>query len=292
MSSTAWCATLWAQSTDVQSTARFLWQRLESYHGLIYFVREADEHYTAIGLDRGRMGYFGSRAAAMGPVPAEVVIATFFNFNPSIIRAVVPEVWRRVSAEALWQARLAAVDAALTRIFGSRVEQPDIVRAGELLRGILPACSPEGRPLFAGHLAQAWPEMPHVALWFAITLLREFRGDGHIAALTADGVSGIEALVLHAATGAVPASVLASTRAWDDEEWEAARRGLVARGWLAPDGGFTPVGRAQREAVEERTDQLAAAPWALLSQDDAMWLAALGKELTTTIVGAGTFPGR
>ena len=59
------------------SRARFLWQRLESYHGLIYFVPEADQHYTALGLEPGMMGYFASRAAAMGPVPAEVVIATF-----------------------------------------------------------------------------------------------------------------------------------------------------------------------------------------------------------------------
>lgn len=276
----------------MQSTARFLWQRLESYHGLIYFVPEADRHYTALGLDRGMMGYFGSRAVAMGPVPAEVVIATFYNFNPAIVRSVVPEVWRRASCTALWDARLAAVDEALTRIFGARLERPDIAHAADLLRGVLPACAPEGRPLFAGHLAQAWPEPPHLALWFGITLLREFRGDGHVASLTAEGVSGIEALVLHAATGSVSASVLKSTRAWGDAEWDAARRGLLARGWLAPDGAFTPVGRAHRDAVEARTDQLAAAPWALLSEDDAIWLAALGKELSTKIVEAGTFPGR
>ena len=276
----------------MQSTARFLWQRLESYHGMIYFVPEADEHYTAIGLDRGRMGYFGSRAAAMGPVPAEVVIATFYNFNPALIRHVVPEVWRRASCADLWQARLAAVDAALTRIFGVRLEQPDIERAAALLRDIVPACTLEGRPLFAGHLAQPWPVEPHLALWFGITLLREFRGDGHIAALTAEGVSGIEALVLHAATGSVSASVLKSTRAWDDHAWATACRGLLGRGWLTPDGKFTAVGRSHRDAVEERTDHLAAAPWALLTEDDAIWLAALGKELSTTIVEAGTFPGR
>jgi hypothetical protein len=276
----------------MQSTARFLWQRLEPYHGLIYFVPEADEQYTAIGLDKGTMGYFGSRIAAIGPVPAEVVIATFYNFNPAIIRPVVPEVWRRASPAALWQARLAAVDAALTRIFGARLQHDDIASAVELLRRIVPACAPEGRPLFAGHLAQEWPEAPHLALWFGITLLREFRGDGHIAALTAEGVSGIEALVVHAATGAVPAAVLKATRAWDDDSWEAARRGLMGRGWLAPDGAFTAVGKAHRDSVEERTDVLAAAPWALLSEDEAIWLAALGKELSATIVAAGTFPRR
>jgi len=32
-------------------------------------------------------------------------------------------------------------------------------------------------------------------------LLREYRGDGHIAALVAHGLSGIEALITHIATG-------------------------------------------------------------------------------------------
>jgi len=276
----------------MQSTARFLWQRLEPYHGLIYFVPEADQPYTALGLARGMMGSFGSRSAAMGAVPAEVVIATFFNFEPSRVHAVVPEVWQRTSPQALWTARLDAVDAALRRLFGDRLDRTDIADAAEMLRGIVPACRPEGRPLFAGHLAQAWPEAPHLALWFGITLLREFRGDGHIAALTAEGVSGVEALVLHGATGAVPAAVLQATRAWDDDAWSAARRGLLARGWLAADGSLTAVGKQHRDEVERRTDELASAPWALLSDDDAIWLAALGKELSATIVAAGTFPGR
>ena len=48
------------------ANARYLWSRLEAYHGLIYFAPEADQHYTALGLDPGMMGYFASRAAAMG----------------------------------------------------------------------------------------------------------------------------------------------------------------------------------------------------------------------------------
>jgi hypothetical protein len=259
---------------------------------MIYFVPEADQHYTALGLDAGMMGYFGSRSAAMGAVVAPVVVATFFNFNPAIIQAVVPEVWRRATPEALWSARLAAVDAALQRLLGDRLRHPDIERAADLLRSIVPACHPEGRPLFAGHLAQAWPAEPHLALWFGITLLREYRGDGHIAALTAEGVTGIEALVVHGATGSVAPSVLQRTRAWGDSDWAAAQRSLLAKGWLSADGTLTPNGKAHRDELERRTDQLAAVPWALLSDDDAVWLAALGKELSTTIVAAGTFPGR
>jgi hypothetical protein len=276
----------------MKSTARFLWQRLEAYHGLIYFVPEADREYVALGLEPGRMGYFGSRSAAMGAVTADVVVATFFNFEPSVVHAVVPEVWNRATPAALWSARLAAVDASLRRIFDARLDAADIGRAAEMLRGIVHACKPEGRPLFAGHLSQAWPDEPHLALWFGITLLREFRGDGHVAALTAEGVSGVEALVLHGATGAVPSQVLKSTREWGDAAWDDAVRGLVRRGWLEPSGELSAVGRTHRDELEQRTDDLAAAPWKLLDDDDVIWLAALGKELSTTIVSAGTFPHR
>ena len=276
----------------MRSTARFLWQRLEPYHGLIYFVPEADAHYTALGLDAGMMGYYASRAAAMGPVPAEVVVATFYNFEPGRVRALVPRAWRVTTAPALWQARLAAVDAALTRIFGARLQDPDIAAAAALLRSITEACTSPGRPLFAGHLAQAWPSEPHVALWFAITLLREFRGDGHIAALTVEGVSGIEALVVHGATGTVPPAVLKGTRGWSDPEWAVALERLQQRGWVDDDGTLTIAGRRHRDRVEQYTDELAAAPWAMLDESQVAFLGDLGKELSTTIVAAGTFPAR
>ncbi len=277
--------------SSTTSTARFLWQRLEPFHGLIYFVPEADQHYTALGLDAGMMGYFSSRAAAMGAVNAEVVVATFFNFEPGRIRALVPQAWERTTAPALWDARLAAADAALTRIFGERLAQPDIAEAADVLRAIVDACTPEGRALFAGHLGQEWPTEPHLALWFAITLLREFRGDGHIAALTVEGVSGIEALVIHGATGAVPAAVLQGTRGWSNESWAAAVQRLQQRSWV-DDNALTASGQQHRNRVEQYTDELAAAPWARLSEAQVTSLAALGKELSTTIVAAGTFPGR
>ena len=273
------------------SAARFLWQRLEAFHGLIYFVPEADQHYTALGLDAGMMGYFSSRAAAMGTVNAEVVVATFYNFEPGRIRALVPQAWERTTAPTLWQARVAAADAALIRILGSRLTHPDIAEAADLLRSIIDACAPEGRPLFAGHLAQEWPSEPHLALWFAITLLREFRGDGHIAALTVEGVSGIEALVVHGATGSVSAAVLQATRGWSNEAWATAVERLQQRGWV-DDNALTPTGQTHRDRVEQYTDELAVAPWARLSDAQVTTLAELGKELSTTIVAAGTFPGR
>ena len=274
------------------ANARYLWSRLEAYHGLIYFAPEADQHYTALGLDPGMMGYFASRAAAMGEVAPDVVVATFYNFEPTRIRKLVPVAWQRTSAADLWQARLQAADAALTRVLGERLHQPDVAAAAALLQSLVPACAPDGRPLFAGHLSQQWPTEPYLQLWFAITLLREFRGDGHIAALTVEGVSGLEALVLHAATGAVPAAVLQATRGWSDEAWQAALARLQQRSWVDDDGTLTLSGQQHRDRVERQTDELAAAPWDQLDAEQVAFLAALGKDLSGAIAGSGMFPSR
>jgi hypothetical protein len=228
----------------------------------------------------------------MGEVTPDVVVATFYNFEPTRIRELVPVAWQRTSATQLWQARLRAADAALTRLLGDRLQQPDIAAAAELLRGVMPACAPEGRPLFAGHLSQQWPTEPHLQLWLAITLLREYRGDGHIAALTVEGVSGLEALVLHAATGAVPAAVLQATRGWSDDQWQTALERLQQRSWVDDHASLTPSGQQHRDRVERQTDELAAAPWALLDAQQVTFLAALGKELSGIIAGSGTFPVR
>lgn len=256
---------------------------------MIYFVPEADQHYTTLGLEPGMMGYFASRAAAMGAVPAEVVVATFFNFEPQRIRALVPDAWRRVSAADLWDARLRAVDSALQRVLGERLQRSDIAEAATVLRRACAECRPEGRALYAGHAAQAWDAQPHLALWQAVTLLREYRGDGHIAALTAADVTGCEALVLHAATGQVPARVLQSTRGWSNDEWSAATDRLRARGWIDTHGELTSAGAQHRADVEARTDELAAAPWAMLTDVETDFVAALGRELSSAIVAAGTF---
>jgi hypothetical protein len=266
-----------------------MWQALEAYHGFVYFAPEADTEYLGVGLDAGMMGYFASRAAPMGAVTADVVVATFFNFEPSGVHAVIPEAWQRADPTGVTAARLRAVDAGLRRMLGDRLGEPDVAEAAELARRAADACRPEGRPLYAGHRTLEWPDEPHLALWHAITLLREYRGDGHVAALTAQGLSGIEALVVHGATGAVPPSVLQNTRAWSDAAWASAVEGLTARGVLADDGSLTDSGGAQRAWVEERTDALAAAPWAALGDDGCSALMATGKSLSRLLLAADAF---
>lgn len=69
---------------------RSMHRGFEVYHGMIYFVPEAAAAYAELGIT-GRMGYFASRASAMGAVGPETVISTFFNFNPDLVYAAIPE---------------------------------------------------------------------------------------------------------------------------------------------------------------------------------------------------------
>jgi len=272
--------------------ARKTWRTLEPVHGMIYFAAEGREAYAKAGLRGNRMGYFASRAAAMGPVPADVVIATFFNFEPSLVRASIPEAWTLATPERVLAARLDAVDRALRRAWGDDVTaSPDLATAADLARtaALAAAEHPEGRPLFAGHAALAWPDEAHVALWHAQAMLREFRGDGHVATLVAEGISGIEALVLHEATGEIPSPVLRTSRAWPDDEWTAAVEGLAERG-LVEHGSelrLTDAGRAHRRHVEDRTDALAVAAYAPLGDDACQQLREITRPLSKAVIDAG-----
>ncbi|MGK2949205.1 MAG: SCO6745 family protein [Acidimicrobiales bacterium] len=268
--------------------ARKMWRTLEPYHGLIYFAPEATAAYEALGV-AGFNGYFASRAAPMGAVPAEVVMATFFNFNPAVVRQAIPSAWDATTPERLLEARLAAADAALRRATGSPLDGPEVARAAELARLASEGCTAAGRPLYAAHASLPWPDPPHLALWHAISLLREFRGDGHIACLVEGGLDGVDALVLHAASGEVPRAALQSSRSWADDDWDASVASLQARGLVAADGTFTGAGSSLRRHIEDRTDALALAPWAHLGEEGCDELRSLVRPLSKAIVGSGTF---
>ncbi|MEV8510369.1 hypothetical protein AB0368_36830 [Actinoplanes sp. NPDC051475] len=271
--------------------ARTAWRTAEPIHGMIYFVPEAHQRYAALGL-RDRMGYFASRAAAFGPVGAEAVIATFFNFNPALVRAAIPEAWRIAAPEDILRTRLEAADAALRRACGpDLLASPEMAEAAGLARRAAESASehPEGRPLFAATSALPWPDEPHLVLWHAQTLLREYRGDGHVAALLLAGFSGIEALVLHAATGVVGAEVLRRTRGWSQAEWDAAADRLRTGGLLetGDEPGLTGTGRAQRQWVEERTDLSAVPAYEVLGSAGCARLVELAGRISRAVVEAG-----
>jgi len=261
---------------------------LEPYHGVIYFLPEATDAYAKLGVT-GRDGYFASRSAPLGKVSAGVVIATFFNFNPSLIHHAIPSAWEQTTPEAMLDARLEAIDSGLRRLLGDVVDSADVARAAELARAAADACTNPGRPLYAGHATLPWPTEPHLVLWHAITLIREYRGDGHIACLVAEGLDAVEALITHAASGAVPRIALQSSRAWSDEEWDAGVARLAARGIVTDDGEFTPEGTALRQRIEDQTDVLGLPAWEAIGEDACQQLREIVRPWSRTIVDSGTF---
>jgi hypothetical protein len=162
-----------------------------------------------------------------------------------------------------------------------------VARASELARPAAEACPVHGRPLFAGHASLPWPDRPHLALWHAISCLREFRGDGHIACLVEAGLDGLDALIFHAASGEVPRAALQGTRRWSDDEWAAGVEGLAARGLVEADGSFTSSGADLRQRIEDRTDALALTPWAAIGDAACDELRALVRPLSKAVVTNG-----
>ena len=271
--------------------ARRSWRGLEPYHAMVYFAPEAQEEYVALGYDvraNRATGYFPARAAALGPVGPGVVHALFFNFSRLAVEFGMAGAWETASPEQVLQARLRAADRALRRLCGDLLDDPSVAEAAELARTATTGCTPHGRALYAAHAELPWPDAPHLALWHAVTLLREFRGDGHVAALVAEGVTGLEAAVLHVALGdSWTRRGLQKTRAYSDEEWDGAVAGLVQRGWLTPDAQFTDAGRAHRQRVEDATDRMALPAWEALGEEGAARLRALARPLVRAVVDGG-----
>ncbi|MDQ2959579.1 MAG: hypothetical protein M3R48_00795 [Candidatus Dormibacteraeota bacterium] len=242
--------------------ARRAWTHFEPVHAIVYFASEARERYAAIGLRGGWMGYFASRSAPMGAVTAEVVTAVFHNFAPSMVHRAIPDAWEYAGRDKVLAARLDAVDGAMRRLWADQVDSTAVAECAELALEAASHLSIDGRPLYAGHVGLDVPGQPHLALWHACTLLREHRFDGHVAALTVHGLSGLEALVVQvAAGGGVDAASLRSFRGWTDEEWSAAEARLRERGLLDESGALSAGGIALRTTVENATDGLASDPW-------------------------------
>ena len=201
-----------------------------------------------------------------------------------MVARAIPDAWGFASPERVLEARYQSADAALRRLLGEQVRSASVAEAAELACAASQSGELAGRPLYAAHRSLPWPEEPHLRLWHASTLLREYRGDGHIVALLAEGLDGCEAHVTQAATGRAPREALQPNRGWTDEEWAAAEDRLRRRGWLTGSGSLTESGRVGRQAIEDRTDSLARYPWEQLGVNRTARLRELVWPLSDTIM--------
>ncbi len=263
-----------------------MWQLFESVHAITYFCEPVTDAYKAIGLKGFWQGYFASRVAPIGPVGGEVCAALFYNFRPEMASKALPSAWTVTTPQAVLDARYDALGTVLEEMFSS---ESGIAEAADLTEEALEGCHIEGRPLFAGHRCLPRPNDELLALWWAATLLREHRGDGHVATLVTRHIGGIDANVLMVGTGRVPREVLQVSRAWSDGEWEASQARLNARGLLQGDQ-LTPNGVALRQDIEDVTDDLGAEPWSHLGPERTARLIQLLTPLRERVLATHQIP--
>jgi hypothetical protein len=270
--------------------ARRLWRAGEPYHAVTYFAPEIVEAGKGVGLAGFWMTYFAGRSAPMGEVAAPVVTAAFYNFAPAMVARAIPEAWSRAAPAAVLEAVLGGVEAALQRLLGEQLTSVEVSLAAAIAREAAEAAVTAGRPLAAAWAAVPWPDSPSMQLWLALSVLREHRGDGHVAALVAADLDGCEAHLTLVAAGRSTRETQQRARGWTDEDWDAAASRLVHRGWLDGAGGLTATGRAARDEIEHTTDRLATVPWQAVGTERAERLRSLLEPLRDEIDRAALIP--
>ncbi|MFJ8826811.1 hypothetical protein ACIREE_34195 [Streptomyces sp. NPDC102467] len=264
------------------------------FHSTHYFSPDLGKELAAVGVEDRSAAYFAVRSAAMGAVGAGTVSSTFYNFKHDLVARHVPAVWQVASPETVLAARARAVDSTLRRLLGEEtLASKEMAEAAELALRATEACTRHARPLYAAHADLPVPEAPHLAYWHAATLLREHRGDGHLAALLAAELDPVEALVSHVATGkGMAPKWLLATRGWTRAEFGEAADRLRARGLLTGDEELTLTeqGVQLRATLEERTDVLDRGPYEHLGDEGVARLTELATGFIGAALGNGAFP--
>jgi Helix-turn-helix family len=268
--------------------ARRFFDRFEPVHAVTYFAPEARAAFDGLGYRGFWMGYFAARSAPLGMVPREVVTAIFYNFAPERVAKALPAAWEIAGPEAALRARHDSAVAALRR-YGLGADE-NVSVAAELAGRAARQAPLDGRPLFAANLTLPWPEDPLAALWHAATLLREQRGDAHVAVLAAAGVSGRESNVLHAAASGIPRDYITRARDYDESAWRHHEQRLAERGLLNDDGSLTAGGRELKDHIESATDTLARSALDALSDDEVERLFRALTPITRVVVAGGDVP--
>lgn len=246
------------------SLARRLHALVEPIH-LVTYTDPPYEEFVALGLTNYWDGYFASRTATVGRVPAEVVHAVFYNFGPGEAARHIPRVWGRITPEEALAARERGCVRALRERLGELADGPAVTRAADLAMTAARSAPLEGRPIFAGLRTLPDPPEPLARLYLAATMLREHRGDGHNAALLTHGIGGIEAHALYAVSIGMPAKEFGRIHHLPDALLDGVLEGMRERGLIDADGLITEHGRVLREEIEEVTDRLAEPAYAALT---------------------------
>jgi hypothetical protein len=270
----------------MNSMARRMFELVEPIGVIPYSADEPNEAMFALGFTNYWDTYFAGRAAPLGLAAPEVVDALFYNFAPGEVARHIPKVWRTTTPEAAIAARRAGCVKALRRILGDSIDSPAFARAADLLLQAAISAPSEGRPMYAALRALPAPDEPVARLFHAASLLREHRGDGHIAALMIEGVGRLEAHVLLALDMDMPAEKFGRIHHLPPAQIAAVIGGMRERGLIGDDGWLTQSGRAVKQRVEALTDDLAAKPYESLEPGELDELVAALEPLATLLLAA------
>jgi hypothetical protein len=268
------------------SIARRMFELVEPIGVIPYSADEPNETMFALGFTNYWDIYFAGRAAPLGIVPAEVVDALFYNFAPGEVARHIPKVWRTTTPEAASAARQAGCVNALQRILGDHVDTPAFARATELLLKAAVSAPVEGRPMYAALRSIPVPDEVVARLFHAASLLREHRGDGHVAALMVESVGGLEAHVLLALDMNMPAAKFGRIHHLPAAQIQHVIDGMRARGLIGDDGWLSEHGHAVKQRVESLTDQMAAKPYEILEPAELDELMDALEPLATLLLSA------
>jgi hypothetical protein len=271
--------------------ARRMWHHLEPVHALFWYAPQVLDQAAALGYPVSTRwpSYFAWRAAPLGEAGPRLVASAFYSFSPRMVGEHVPAAWSVASADQVLAARAHAVDRMYRALLGDQIGDPQLAQAALLAREAAEGAVTAGRPLAAANADLPWPDEPHLVLWQAIGILREHRGDGHVAALLTAELDPCEALVSFAAIGAAPVETFAG-RGWTDQEWLAARDRLASRGLVDADGLASEQGRELRDTVERRTDDLASGAWRTFGTDKSERLLELIMPILVAVLQSGSLP--
>lgn len=245
----------------------------------------AREDLEALGLSF-IPGYVWSRAAALGEPSASVVVAAFGIFEPTFL----------AEAYTLGRATAARHDVLAARMEGSTRplyevlgDDADVGALAAVLLGALDDLPGTARPLFSGLRETPLPPTPAGRLWRAADLVREHRGDGHLAAGIAAGLDPVAMNVMTELWVGYPLGAYTPTRGHSPEAIDTAVAGLRRRGWIEGDG-LSPAGAAARHDIEAATDASQAALMdAIGGRLD--WVVETASVFSTKVVAAGVFKG-
>ena len=132
-----------------------------------------------------------------------------------------------------------------------------------------------GRPLFSALRSLPVPETADGRLWRAAELVREHRGDGHLAAVVASGIDLLAVNVLTELWLGFGVGEYSATRLLGPDRLAEGVASLERAGLMA-DGALTDAGRTCRDGLEDDTDR-----------SQRQLVEALGAELDAVVEGAG-----